>query len=98
MKTTIRLALSTAIAVIAIAVSLNAAITHSPRQFLLSEHSRPAVSVPSEQVAVAAGGKTFHDPKCTAIHGKPHIISAAEAVQKGYAPCVRCMRKALEKQ
>ncbi|MCU1286207.1 MAG: hypothetical protein JWO13_2557 [Acidobacteriales bacterium] len=98
MKATVRLALTTAVAVVAIAVGLDAATSRNPSQPILSEHSQPAVNIPAEQVAVVAGGKTFHDPKCTALHGKPRMVSASEAVQNGYVPCVRCMRKALARQ
>jgi hypothetical protein len=98
MRATVRLAVATVIAVIAAAVGLKAVITSSPAQPLLSQHSQPAVSMPQEQVAIVPDGKTFHDPKCTAIHGKPEMVSASEAVRKGYVPCVRCMRKALQKQ
>ncbi len=69
--------------------------THSRQPALRDEHSRPAVRVPSQVVAVTAQGKTFHDPKCTYIHGPAETMPAAAAVQKGYAPCPRCMKAAL---
>lgn len=61
---------------------------------LRSQHSRPSVHVPEQVVAVVADGKTFHDPSCKYIHGKPMMISARDAVATGYTPCIRCMRKA----
>lgn len=62
---------------------------------LRSEHAHPAVRVPEGRVAVTAEGKTFHRPDCRFIHGPVEMIPAAQAVAEGYAPCVRCMRKAL---
>jgi len=62
---------------------------------LRQQHSEPAASVPAVTVAVAAEGNTFHDPHCKYIHGKPELITAEEAVRRGYNPCVRCMRAAL---
>jgi len=64
---------------------------------LLSRHSEPAIHMPDRQVAIIAGGKLFHDPSCRYIHGKPEMVSAKEAVQRGYTPCPRCLRKALQR-
>ncbi len=64
---------------------------------LRSEHSQPAVKTPPGFVAVTPAGKTFHDPSCKYIHGPIEMIPAKEAVAEGYAPCVRCMRVALDK-
>ncbi|MCU1308268.1 MAG: hypothetical protein JWN45_2963 [Acidobacteriaceae bacterium] len=97
MNATARLILATLLFAIAIALTINSAVAHSFTPPLLSEHSRPAVKVPEQPVAIVADGKTFHDPKCTFLHGKPEMVSAQEAVRKGYAPCVRCMRQALSK-
>ena len=58
---------------------------------LLSRHSEPAVHLPGRQVAVTARGKLFHDPSCRYIHGKAEIMSAQEAVRRGYTPCPRCL-------
>jgi hypothetical protein len=96
MPTTARVFLSTVLLLVAI-VALGSVVVRAGGPQLLSEHSRPAVTLPSQQVAIVQGGKTFHDPKCTFMHGKPEMVSAEEAVQKGYAPCVRCMRQALKK-
>jgi hypothetical protein len=97
MKTTARLLLATFLFAIAIALTINTAVAHSFSPKLLSEHSQPAVKIPGQTVAIVENGKTFHDPKCTFIHGKPEMVSAQEAVRKGYSPCVRCMRQALAK-
>ena len=64
---------------------------------LRSEHSQPAVKTPPGSVAVTPGGKTFHDPTCKYIHGPIEMIPAETAVAEGYAPCIRCMREALDK-
>lgn len=65
---------------------------------LLTQHSRPAVRIPAKMVAIVDGGKTFHDPKCTYMHGHPRMVTAEEAAKMGYTPCTRCMREALGKR
>jgi hypothetical protein len=92
-----RVIFATLIFVVAIAFAFNSVAAKSPAPDLLSEHSRPAITVPEQPVAIVQGGKTFHDPKCTYLHGKPEMVSAQDAVNRGYAPCVRCMRQALTK-
>ena len=93
---TTRFLLSTALVLILLLAGLDAAITRGANTSLLTEHSRPAVKTPPRMVAVVAGGKTFHDPKCTYMHGTPQMMSAEAAIKKGYAPCIRCMREALK--
>jgi len=73
------------------------ALPRSASASLRSEHSQPAVTIPARMVAVTAEGKTFHDPGCRYIHGKVEMITAEEAVRRGYSPCVRCMREALKR-
>jgi hypothetical protein len=63
---------------------------------LLSRHSMPALHIPAGEVAISAQGKLFHDPSCRYIHGKPEMVSAQHAVLRGYAPCPRCLRKAMQ--
>jgi hypothetical protein len=68
------------------------------RPSLRSEHAQPAVGVPPDMmVVVAERGKTFHVVGCLFIHDKARLrmIPAKEAMQEGYAPCVRCMKKYL---
>ena len=63
-----------------------------------SEHAQPATHVPpGMMVVVSADGKTFHAPGCSFIHHKTQLraIPASEALNEGYVPCVRCMRKYL---
>lgn len=62
-----------------------------------SEHSQLATSIPAEMVAVTPEGKTFHQASCRYLHGKAEMVTAEEASARGYAPCVRCVRKALGK-
>lgn len=57
--------------------------------------SQPTRRLPHGLVAVVDGGKTYHVPGCPYMHGTYHMIPAAEAVREGYAPCTRCMAKAL---
>ncbi|HLK32965.1 MAG TPA: hypothetical protein VKT29_07735 [Terriglobales bacterium] len=64
---------------------------------LLSRHSMPAQELPNRVVAVTAQGKLFHDPTCRYIHGKPEMISAREAADRGYTPCPRCLGKYLRR-
>jgi len=69
------------------------------RPGLRSEHARASDHIPPDMmVVVADNGKTFHVAGCPFIHGKNKLrtISAHEAEQHGYAPCVRCMKKYLD--
>lgn len=68
------------------------------RPGLRSEHSQPGNGVPPDMmVVVYPDGKTFHRAGCEYIHDKAHLrtIAAREALQEGYVPCVRCMKKYL---
>ncbi len=87
---------------IAFVLVLAAAVLLSPSQRayanLRDSHSEPARIVPQQQVIVADDGSTFHASGCKYIQGRnPHPISGSEAMAKGYAPCVRCMRWTLRK-
>jgi len=63
---------------------------------LRSEHAEPAATMPAQPVAVTDEGKQFHDPSCKYIHGKPEMMSAAEAAKAGYTPDPRCLRQAMK--
>lgn len=66
---------------------------------MLSEHAQPAHDIPPDMlVIVSEGAKDFHLAGCDVIHNKEtaRTITAREAMQQGYVPCVRCMRKYLE--
>ena len=49
-------------------------------------------------VVVAADTKLFHVAGCPFIHDKDKVrtLTAKEAIQQGYTPCLRCMRKYLD--
>jgi len=70
---------------------------------LRSYHSEPGVGVPPEMmVAIASDGKTFHVPGCKYLHqheggGEVRLVAAAEAIREGYVPCVRCLRRYLNR-
>ena len=66
---------------------------------LRSEHARISNRVPPEMmVVVAEEGKTFHVSGCPFLHDKAklRVITAREAIEQGYTPCVRCMKKYLD--
>ena len=68
------------------------------RPELRSEHAQPGAGVPPDlMVLVSSDGKTFHFAGCPFIHNKAHVrtLVAREALQEGYAPCVRCMKRYL---
>ena len=92
---TSRFLVSTTLVLLLVLVGLDAALSRAIAPGLLTEHSHPAMKAPARMVAIVAGGKTFHDPSCKYLHGAPQMMSAEEAIRKGYAPCIRCMREAL---
>lgn len=66
---------------------------------LLSEHAQPGRDIPGDMVVVVStGAKDFHVPGCDVIHNKDkeRTMTAKEAIEQGYVPCVRCMRKYLQ--
>ena len=86
-------------AAVAVVLATWAAMGHSsPAPPLRSEHSQPVISMPAQEVAVAADGKLFHKPSCRYIHGKPQMMSAEEAAKKGYTPDPRCLKKEISTQ
>jgi hypothetical protein len=79
----------------ALAIGNSSAYTHPP---LRSQHAAPGLRVPPGlMVLVYDSGKTFHAPGCGVIHDLEHsrMIPAAEAIQEGFIPCTRCMKKYL---
>jgi hypothetical protein len=69
---------------------------HAPMK---SQHAKPAHDIPPDMtVVVTAGANLFHAPGCDAIHNKgtERTITAKEAMQDGYVPCPRCLRKYLD--
>ena len=66
---------------------------------LLSEHAQPGRDIPGDMVVVvSADAKDFHVPGCDFFHNKDkeRTLTAKEAMEQGYVPCVRCMRKYLQ--
>ncbi len=65
---------------------------------LKSEHAQPGWGIPPDmQVVVTADAKVFHVAGCGVIHNKAteRTLTAREAMQQGYVPCLRCMREYL---
>ena len=65
---------------------------------LKSEHAQPGWGIPPNmQVVVTADAKVFHVAGCGVIHNKAteRTLTAKEAMQQGYVPCLRCMREYL---
>ncbi len=66
---------------------------------LLSQHAQPGHNIPADlRVVVSTDAREFHVPGCPFIHNKDkeRTLTAKEAIDQGYVPCVRCMRKYLE--
>jgi hypothetical protein len=65
-----------------------------------SEHARVGKNIPvSLMVVVSEDSKLFHVPGCEFIHDneKTRLIAASDAIDEGYVPCVRCLRKYLSR-
>jgi hypothetical protein len=59
-----------------------------------SEHSQPGNHVPNSlAVIVTNHGKLFHIQGCPFLkdNDNPHAVTAKEALEAGYVPCVRCL-------
>ena len=86
-------------ALVLIAGGVRVASSLAVPQPLLSEHAHPGRDIPGDMiVVVSAGAKDFHTPGCDFIHNKDkqQTLTAKEAIEQGYVPCVRCMRKYLQ--
>ena len=65
---------------------------------LRSRHAQPGWGIPPDmQVVVTADAKVFHVAGCGVIHNKAteRTLTAKEAMEQGYVPCLRCMREYL---
>lgn len=65
---------------------------------LKSEHAQPGQEIPPEmKVVITTDARLFHAPGCGVIHNKEteRTLTAKEAIQQGYVPCLRCMREYL---
>ena len=86
-----------ALALITGAIRFASSLTIEPP--LQSEHAQQAKGIPPDMVVVVStDAKVFHVPGCDFIHNKKteRTLTAKEAMQQGYVPCLRCMRKYLE--
>lgn len=66
---------------------------------LLSPHAQPGDNIPPDLPVVVAGdSKVFHVVGCGLIKGKTNLrsMTAKQARDAGYVPCVRCLRKYLQ--
>ena len=65
---------------------------------LKSELAQPGHGIPPDmKVVVSTGARTLHAPGCGVIHNKDteRTLTAKEAIQRGYVPCMRCLREYL---
>jgi hypothetical protein len=86
-------------AIALIAGGLKLANTFTFRNLIKSHHALPANDIPPDLVVVvSSGSKLFHVPGCKYIHDKAseRTLTAKEAMQDGYVPCTRCLRKYLQ--
>ena len=97
MPTSARFFLLLTLLIVVIILVISPVAANGVQPALRSEHSQPAARIPNQQVAIVKDGKLFHDPKCSYKHGTAQLVSAVDAVNMGYTPCPRCMRKALAK-
>jgi methylphosphotriester-DNA--protein-cysteine methyltransferase len=84
---------------LALALGMDSSNSAAPR--LLSQHSRQTTSqkvesASEEMVVITPEGKLFHKAGCRYIHGKPEVVTMAEAIRRGYTPCTRCERELLK--
>jgi len=59
-----------------------------------SAHSQPGSHVPATlAVWITDHGKVFHIEGCPFLkdNDNPHAVTAKEAIEEGYVPCVRCL-------
>jgi hypothetical protein len=68
---------------------------HPPKSIL----AEPGHDIPPDMlVVVSDGSKVFHVAGCPFIHDKAteRTITAKQAMQDGYVPCSRCLRRYLK--
>jgi len=88
--------LAVAAAVLLTATVLFASVRDRGTPQLRAAMSRPVAERIKGLVVVADDTKVFHVAGCPYIHGKPHAMSAEEAVHEGFTPCVRCLHELLQ--
>jgi hypothetical protein len=87
-----------ALALIAGGLRLANSVTHTPP--LKVQHAQPGHDIPPDMVVVVSTDddtKLFHVAGCPFIHDKNKVrsLTAKQAIDQGYTPCLRCMRKYL---
>jgi putative zinc finger protein len=88
----------TALALFAGGLRVANSLTAGPE--LKSEHAQVGEGIPPDMlVVVTADAKVFHVAGCGVIHNKEtaRTLTAKEAMQQGYVPCLRCLRHYLQK-
>ena len=88
-----------ALALIAGGLRLANSVTHTPP--LKVQHAQPGHEIPPDMAVVVStdtDSKLFHVAGCPFIHDKDKVrtLTAKDAIQQGYTPCLRCMRKYLD--
>ena len=86
-------------AMIVLAGGLRIASSRTVPHPLQSEHAQPPHGIPPDmKVVVTKDAKLFHVAGCDFIHNKEteRTLTAKEAMQEGYVPCLWCMRKYLD--
>jgi hypothetical protein len=88
-----------ALALIAGGLRLTNSRWHTPP--LKVQHAQPGHEVPPDLMVVVStdsDSKLFHAAGCRFIHDKNKVrtLTAKEAIEQGYTPCLRCMRKYLD--
>jgi len=61
-----------------------------------SERAKPTYNIPPDMmVVVALNSKEFHVAECDLVRNQDKVqtMTAKEAIQAGYTPCPKCMRK-----
>jgi hypothetical protein len=87
-----------ALALIAGGLQLASSGTVSRPPELKSEHAQPGDNIPPDlPVVVSADARLFHVAGCEFIHNKDkeRTLTAKQAMDQGYVPCARCLRKYL---
>ena len=90
-----------AVAAIGLIVGGLGIATHASRNRapLLSQHAQPGRRIPKDLAVLVTGdSKVFHVAGCPFIHDKDkgiQTMTAAQAEDEGYVPCVRCLGKYL---
>ena len=87
-----------ALALIAGGLELASSGTVSRPPELKSEHAQPGQNIPPDlRVVVSADARLFHVAGCEFIHNKDkeRTLTARQAMDEGYVPCARCLRKYL---